>query len=234
MMRALCRWLALALLGTLALPMVLHAAPPAAAPVEADSAVIQNNQRRIDAMQAQQTQLLEEVRRQLAAMPRFTPAELARNPEARAQEERRLQLAQLLADIEQRVQEEENARPRTRYLSPATLGPIYAPYYTALRRKIEARAAANFPQAEGHKLHGAMMMALRINHDGRLLEARVVESSGNPTLDRLAEDIVRSAAPFDPFTPEMREDAGQIDITTRFDFTHDTAPAQELDRARNG
>jgi protein TonB len=211
---ALARRIALA---ALALPMALHAAPPAPAPAGVHDAVLEENQRRIDAMLARQERLMAQVREQLAAMPKASPLQLASDPQARAQEDRRQRLSRLLATIEQRVQEE-NARPRKRYLSPATLGALYAPYYNGMCRKIEASGAAHFPHAGGRKLYGSLLMALLIDHDGRLIEAQVASSSGNPTLDRLARDIARRAAPFDPFTPEMREDADQIDIVTRFSF----------------
>ena len=61
------------------------------------------------------------------------------------QEERRRQLLQLLAEIEKRVNEE-NARPKKRYISPATREEVYAIYYDVLRRKIEERGTRNFPE----------------------------------------------------------------------------------------
>ena len=180
---------------------------------------LRESQRRTDALKEEQDQLLAKVRRELAALPQYTPAELARNPEARALEEHRQKLTKALAAVEQRIQEE-NARPRKRYLGPGTLGATYMPYYLATCRKIEARGTEHFPQADGHKLYGQLIIALLVNHDGRLLEAHVVKSSGNPTLDRLAEEIARASAPFGEFTPEMRMDADQIDITTGFKFTN--------------
>jgi protein TonB len=188
---------------------------------EADGdAAINENQRRIDSMLEQQEQLMAQVRQQLAAMPKIDPARLASDPEARAQEERRQQLSSLLAAIERRV-EEENSRPRKRYLSPATLGTTYAQYYDDMRRKIEQRGTDNFPQVAGRKLYGELLMALLVNHDGRILDARVVHSSGNRMLDRLAEAIAQSAAPFGNFTPAMRKDTDQFDVTARFRFTRD-------------
>jgi protein TonB len=161
-----------------------------------------------------------QVRQQLAAMPQIDAARLATDPEAREQEERRQRLSKTLAAIEQRVQEE-NSRPRKRYLSPATLGATYAQYSDAMRRKIEARGTANFPQVAGRKLYGELMMALHINHDGRILDARVVQSSGNRMLDRLAEAIAQSSAPFGPVTPAMRKDTDQFDVTALFKFKRD-------------
>jgi protein TonB len=40
-------------------------------------------------------------------------------------------------------------------------------------------------------------------------------------LDRRAIAIVRAAAPFGRFTPEMRRQADQIVVTSRFRFTRD-------------
>ncbi|MDO5691572.1 MAG: TonB family protein [Pseudomonadota bacterium] len=193
--------------------------PPAPIEVQGDAAV-NENQRRIDNMLEQQEQLLAQVRQQLAIMPKVDRQKLSQDPEAQAQEERRQQLQKLLAAIERRV-EEENSRPRKRYLSPATLGTTYAVYYDEMRRKIEAEGTANFPQVAGRKLYGELLMSLHINHDGRILNARVEQSSGNRMLDRLAEAIASRAAPFGNFTAAMRRDTDQFDVTARFKFTHE-------------
>lgn len=193
--------------------------PPAPAEAQGDSPVTEN-QRRIDNMMEQQEQLLAQVRQQLATIPKVDPQKLADDPEARAQEERRQQLSKLLAAIERRV-EEENSRPRKRYLSPATLGTTYAVYYDEMRRKIEAEGTENFPHVAGRKLYGELLMALLINHDGRILDARVVHSSGDRNLDRLAALIASRAAPFGNFTSAMRKDTDQFDVTARFKFTRD-------------
>ncbi len=64
----------------------------------------------------------------------------AHDPQPDGHLERKQSAARLLAAIEKRV-EEENSRPRKRYLSPATLGTTYAVYYDSMRRKIEADPA---------------------------------------------------------------------------------------------
>ena len=199
--------------------MVSTPLPPAPVESPGDSP-INENQRRIDSMLEQQEQLLAQVRQQLATMPKVDPQKLNQDPEAQAQEERRQQLQKLLAAIERRG-EEENSRPRKRYLRPATLGTTYAVYYDEMRRKIEAEGTANFPQVAGRKLYGELLMSLLINHDGRILDARVTRSSGNRNLDRLAEIIASRAAPFGNFTAAMRKDTDQFDVTARFRFTHE-------------
>lgn len=193
--------------------------PPSERAQEGDAALDQS-QREIQRMLQQQEQLLAQVRQQLAALPAPDPARTQDDPQAQADQERRQQLQKLLAAIERRVQEE-NARPRKRFLSPATLGATYAAYYDELRRKIEAVGTANFPHVAGRKLYGELLMALLINHDGRILDARVVRGSGDRMLDRLAEAIAQKAAPFGPFTPAMRKDTDQFDVTARFRFTRE-------------
>jgi protein TonB len=55
-----------------------------------------------------------------------------------------------------------------------------------------------------------------------------VESSGNRTLDRRAEAIARSAAPFGRFNAAMRRQAEQIMVVSRFKFTRDETLETQL------
>jgi protein TonB len=96
-------------------------------------------------MQEQQMMLLAQLKRQqLAALPPPDPKQPTTTPEAQAREEkRRRQLIKLLAEIEKRINEE-NARPKKRYISPATREEVYAVYYDSLRRKIEDKGTREF------------------------------------------------------------------------------------------
>ncbi len=177
-------------------------------------------QRKIEALQEQQMLLLAQVRRQLAALPPPDPKQAANTPEAQEREERRRQLFKLLAEIERRVNEE-NARPKKRYISPATREEVYAVYYDRLRRKIEDRGTENFPTAAGRKMYGELTMILTVDREGRVLDAEVVQTSGNLALDRRAMAIARSAGPFGRFNEAMRRQADQIVVVSRFKFTRD-------------
>jgi protein TonB len=177
-------------------------------------------QKKIDAMQEQQMLMLAHVKRTLAAMPPADPRQVNTNPEAASQEEKRRHLVKVLAEIEKRINEE-NARPKKRYISPATREEVYAVYYDTLRRKIEERGTSHFPEAAGRKLYGELTMIVTVNYDGRILDTEVVETSGNITLDRRAALIARSAAPFGRFNDAMRSRADQIVVVSRFKFTRD-------------
>ena len=187
---------------------------------------LEEAQRKMDQMLEQQTQLMAQVRQQLAILPQPDPRKASESSAQEQQEERRRQLVKLLAEIEKRINEE-NARPRKRYISPATREEAYAIYYDGLRRKVEDKGTQNFPEQGGKKLYGELIMILTVNHDGRVLETEVVQGSGNRLLDRRAEAIARAAGPFGHFGPAMRAKADQIAVVSRFKFTHD----QTLDTA---
>ena len=181
---------------------------------------IEETQRRLEALQEQQTALLARIARALATMPLPDPTQPGNTPEALAQEEKRRQLLKHLAEIERRVQME-NERPKRHVVSPATREEVYALYYDALRRRVEDKGTQNFPELNGKKLYGELVMIVTVDHMGRVLATEVVESSGNRTLDRRAEAIARSAAPFGVFTDAMRRKADQILVVSRFRFTRD-------------
>ena len=176
--------------------------------------------RRIDHLQEQQQQLLAQIRREIATLPPPDPQRETGTPEEREQDERRRQLLRLLAEIEKRINEE-NARPKKRYISPATREEVYALYYDALRRRIEERGTRNFPESQGRKLYGDLTMNVTVDARGHVVEADIVRPSRSRQLDQQAIAIVRAAAPFGPFTAAMRRQADQIVVTSRFRFTRE-------------
>lgn len=192
---------------------------PAAATVSLGDAP-DDSTRRIEHMQQEQQQLLARLRRDLAALPPPDPLRDGGNPAAMEQEDRRRQMLKMLAEIEKRI-EEENARPKKRYVSPATREAPYALYYDKMRRRIEERGTRNFPETGGRKLYGELTMNVTVDAAGRVVDTQVVESSGTRRLDQQAMAIVRAAAPFGPFTRAMQRESDQIVVTSRFRFNRD-------------
>ena len=192
--------------------------PPSAFTNLGDAA--EEAQRKVEAMQEQQTQLLAQIKKELATLPLPDPKLPTTDPAQIEREEKRKQLIKILAEIEKRINEE-NARPKKRYISPATREEVYAIYYDSLRRKIEDKGTTNFPELAGKKLYGELTMIVTVNFDGRILATEVVETSGNLTLDRRAQAIVRGTGPFEKFSDAMRRKADQIVVVSRFKFTRD-------------
>jgi len=192
--------------------------PPSALTEIGDAA--EDAQKKVEAMQEQQTVLLSQLRKALAAMPPRDPKQPTSDPDAQARETQRKQLVKMLAEIERRINEE-TARPKKRYISPSTREEVYAVYYDGLRRRIEDKGTHNFPEVAGRKLYGELTMIVTVNFDGRVLDTEVAQSSGTLALDRRAMTIARNAGPFGRFSDAMRHKADQIVVVSRFKFTRD-------------
>jgi periplasmic protein TonB len=186
--------------------------------------------RRVENLQSEQQQLLAALRRELALLPPPDPQREPGNPTERELQERHRQLVRQLAEIEKRINAE-NARPKKRYISPATREEVYAIYYDGLRRRIEDRGTRDFPEAGGRKLYGELTMNVTIDAAGRVVEAEVVRPSNSRLLDQRAVAIVHAAAPYGPFSDAMRRQADQIVVTSRFRFTREDGLETTLSNA---
>jgi periplasmic protein TonB len=175
-------------------------------------------QSQVAAMRKEQSLLLAQVKNLLAQLPQSQPKK--QDAAQEEQERKRRQLLKLLAEIEQRI-EQDNARPRKHYVSPATREVAYAMYYEALRRKIEERGTRYFPTSNGQKLYGELTMIITVSNDGRVITTEIVQSSGQPDLDRRAQAIATAAGPFGIFTDDMRKQADQLAVVSRFLFSRD-------------
>ena len=180
---------------------------------------VSDQERRLSALEQKQQELLTQVRRQIV---RLAPtARQETNPQAQqALERKRKQLLDILGAIERQMQQQ-NAKPRRRYIGPSTREAAYAQYYDKLRQKIERLGTQDFPQSGGSKLYGDLVMSMTIAANGRLVRADVVRSSGNAVLDRQARAIVEAAQPFGRFTESMLKQADQIVVISRFHFTRE-------------
>jgi protein TonB len=191
---------------------------PASAQARLGEAALDQDEQRLQDLLHRQSRMLAQLRQTLAQITatEASPDNLG-NPQER--ERQRQALVQLLAEIERNIQEN-NARPRKRFISPSTLQAVYATYYDALKHRIEAHGTANFPSQGGRKLYGELTMAITVDALGKVLQTEVTQSSGQSVLDRRAEAIVQSLH-FDPFNAAMRREADQIVVVSRFRFTRD-------------
>ena len=190
--------------------------PPSAINQAGDD--LEETRQQVNKMQDIQQQLLAQIRREVALLPPPDPSRPISTPAEEQREERRRQMLRMLAEIEKRINEE-NARPKKRYISPATREEVYAIYYDNLRRRIEERGTRDFPEIAGKKLYGELTMNITIDARGKVIDAEIVRPAKSAALNRRAVAIVHSAGPFGPFSDAMRRQADQIVVTSRFRFT---------------
>jgi protein TonB len=142
-------------------------------------------------------------------------------------------IARMAAEITQRISDE-NKRPKKTFISPSTREVGYAMYYKTMQKRVEEVGTLNFPQQNGNKLYGELVVYIPVFQDGSLYDKeggpRIERSSGNPALDKAALAIVRRAAPFGKFPANMRSsDKDDLWIViTRFKFTREEKLQAEL------
>ena len=112
---------------------------------------------------------------------------------------------------------------RQKFISSRTREHKYASYMEAWRAQVEQVGNINYPEeARSRRLSGHLVLNVAINADGSIRELKVVRSSGQKVLDDAAVRIVMMAAPFDPFTDEIRAEADVIHITRTWQFLHNS------------
>ncbi|MGH8299381.1 MAG: energy transducer TonB [Steroidobacteraceae bacterium] len=90
------------------------------------------------------------------------------------------------------------------WVTPDTRASIVAPYLVAWRAKVERIGTLNYPAAARHAGENASpVIEVAIDADGRLAQATIRRSSGDPELDQAALAILKLASPFDPFPPQL-------------------------------
>ena len=92
------------------------------------------------------------------------------------------------------------------WVTPDTRASIVAPYLVAWRAKVERIGTLNYPAAARQAGANANpVISVAIGANGRLEEATIRQSSGDPALDEAALAILKLASPFDPFPPELAQ-----------------------------
>jgi protein TonB len=141
----------------------------------------------------------------------------------------RTQLSQLLASTQQEIDRltaeldrrslSASRQDRRKAINASTQEYKYAAYLEAWRSKVERIGNLNYPdEAKRRKLYGNLLMHVSVRADGSVEQVRVVRSSGHKLLDDAAVRIVRLAAPYAPFPPEIREEVDVLDITRTWQF----------------
>ena len=112
------------------------------------------------------------------------------------------------------------ARPRQLVISANTRESRIAAYLDSWKRRVERVGTMNFPR----KLLNQPdirdpVLQVSIAASGKLTEVIVLAGSGNRELDMAAVDILRRAAPFDPFPEYLRNDYDALKFSYEWRFS---------------
>lgn len=181
-------------------------------PEEAKPPVIQESILTVDTLAPDQLKQIEELEENQLNEEKPLPAET--NTESLDQT-----LASLQAQLDIRRQEYAR-RPRKHTISSAsTKQSRDALYLDTWRKQIESVGNLNYPQqASQEKIYGSLRLLVALRPDGVVEEIRILSSSGHAVLDNAAIRIVQLAAPFAPFSEEMKRDVDILEIIRTWQF----------------
>ncbi len=133
-------------------------------------------------------------------------------------QQQRRDIASLQAEI-RKITQAYAKRPREIALTASTKEAVEAGYLAQWVRKIEHIGNLNYPaEAEVNKISGSLLVNVRINAEGNIIDINISRPSGYSILDQAARRIVNLAGPFAPFPAKLREKADQIVIVRTWDF----------------
>ncbi|WP_148713706.1 energy transducer TonB family protein [Chitinolyticbacter meiyuanensis] len=193
-------------------------------PVQAQtsSVELERTQRKQKQLEQEAQQLMTKLDRREATLPApqksDKPAESqdGLDPEDLRQQAR--ELSGSAAQISKRW-EQYQTRPRKTFIGARAKEYRFARYVEDWRMKVERLGNLSYPVDKyGQKLYGRLLLNIEIDASGNLMLAEVAKSSGNAELDAAAIAIVKRAAPFGPFPPEIRKDTDIIGISRTWTF----------------
>ena len=121
------------------------------------------------------------------------------------------------AEIHKRI-EDENARPKRKSITPSTREVEYAMYFKQWAEKVERTGNNNYPEAaRGRTLR--LILTVSVLADGSIERVEIDRSSGVRAVDNAARNIVKLAAPYGRFSPEMKARYGVLDLTMSWTFS---------------
>ncbi len=145
------------------------------------------------------------------------------DPRRKADQDNVDELSREIASLQARLDKQKQAyakRPRVRRLTSVSAKAHYeAADIEAFRRKVEATGTRHFPRrALDSNTFGGVRLMVALRRDGGIEEVEVLQSSGHDFLDQAAVQSVRLAAPFEPFTQDMRERMDVLEIIRTWKF----------------
>lgn len=155
------------------------------------------------------------------------PAPIRTAPAGSFDREGLMDQARDIARLEGEVAERQHAyqtRPRRAFFGGRAKEARFARYVEDWRLKIERIGNLNYPeQARDQSIYGKLVLSVEIRADGSLQSVKVDRSSGHDVLDEAATNIVRLAAPYGRFPPELARDFDTLTIVRTWSFTRENS-----------
>ena len=185
---------------------------------------LQKNGPRVERSPDTQTPVLHTVsqavqRIQLEQPNPLTPPQPNNHPD----DDLEIQSSSAIASLEARLDQQRNAyaaMPRVhRVTSMSTRYAIGAQYVHHWRQRVEAVGNRFYPAESRRKgIYGSLRLLVAIRADGSIKNIEILSSSGHQLLDSAAIRIVKMAAPYAPFSKQLRQTTDELEVIRTWQF----------------
>jgi len=202
--------------------------PPSVQEISGDD--VQTQKKRVSELEAQQQQLMTQIRSKRVQAAGQT-GESQADPQPAKSGLDLVESARAMARLEGEINksvEEYNKRPRKKDVGLRAKESELAFYLDAFAKKIERLGTMNYPEAARGKIYGSVLLYIELNlDDGSLREYEIRRSSGNKVIDDAAVRILKMASPFGPIPKRAMQGFTVLMFARQINFVHgDTVQAQ--------
>lgn len=192
--------------------------PLPVSPQAKDGEVLEQQQARMQQLEAEQQRLLA-LNNQNARAAQTDPRQ---NQSANGEQEAlQRQIQRMQAQIDRQLEDYAKRPKRLTYGVNAT-GVNYARYVSSWAERIEQIGTERFPEEARGKMYDSLTVTVELDKFGNVVDVLVNKKSKFEALNRVVREVVLAGAPYDPFTAEMRKDGDILQIVRTWTFTNDS------------
>ncbi len=184
-----------------------------------DGTDLAEQRRRLEALEAQQRELLAMARSRDGIAP-VRPSQDSARPEASDRETREALLTRMQAEIERNI-EDYNKRPRRLTYGVNAVGAVYAEYVADWASRIERIGTDRYPPEARGRQYDALVITVEIDRHGNVVDVIINRKSRYDSLNRAVRQIVYAGQPYARFSPEMARQGDILQIVRTWTFTND-------------
>jgi protein TonB len=185
-----------------------------------DGSVLQERQRRVEQLEAQQRQLMALAKGPQAYVSPERPDERAPRNSARDNEDAQAVMARMQAEIARNI-EDYNKRPRRLTFGVNAVGVNYARYVADWAARIERIGTERYPPEARGRQYDSLIITAEIDKHGNVVDVVINKKSKYEALNRVVKQIVYAGQPYERFPPEMASEGDILQIVRTWTFTND-------------
>jgi protein TonB len=194
--------------------------PLPAQAVARDGTALQEQRRRIEALERQQRELLALAKGPQAYVSPEPAARQPPRPAASDPEDQSAVLARMQAEIAKNI-EDYNKRPKRLTYGVNAVGVSYARYVADWASRIERLGTERYPPEARGRQYDSLIITAEIDKHGNVVDVVINKKSKYEALNRAVRQIVYAGQPYERFPPEMAREGDILQIVRTWTFTND-------------